>query len=154
VRVVLQRVLRARVEVEGAIVGQIGPGLVSLVGVGHGDGPDDARSLAKKTLALRIFADGERPFHRTVGQIGGGVLVVSQFTLLGDVRKGNRPSWSDAGAPELAEPLVDEYAAEIERADVTCSRGRFGAHMVVGLENDGPVTLVLDSEELRRPRRG
>ncbi|HWH15956.1 MAG TPA: D-aminoacyl-tRNA deacylase [Miltoncostaeaceae bacterium] len=144
-RVVLQRVDGARVEVDGEVVGQIGDGLLALVGVARGDGPEEAARLARKTLALRLFPVGDRPFEVSVADAGGGVLVVSQFTLLGDARRGNRPSWAAAAPPAEAAPLVDAYAAALAAGGVPVARGRFGAHMRVGLVNDGPVTLVLDA---------
>jgi D-tyrosyl-tRNA(Tyr) deacylase len=153
VRVVLQRVSEASVLVDGAVVGEIGTGLLALVGVADGDDAATAGRLAGKTAALRLFPRGDRAFDATVGEARGGVLCVSQFTLLGDVRRGNRPSWSGAAAPDLAAPLVDAYAAELEALGVPVAHGRFGAHMTVRLVNDGPVTIVLDSEELGRSRR-
>ncbi len=152
-RIVLQRVTQASVAVDGAVVGEIGRGLLALVGVAGGDDDATARRLAAKTAALRLFPRGDRGFDATVAEAGGGVLCVSQFTLLGDVRRGNRPSWSGAAAPELAAPLVDAYAAELEALGVPVAHGRFGAHMEVRLVNDGPVTLVLDSDDLARSRR-
>lgn len=148
-RIVLQRVTHGRVAVGPETVGSIEDGLVALVGVAEGDRHEDAVRLAAKTVRLRLFGDGDRPFHRSVGDVEGAVLVVSQFTLLGDVRRGNRPSWSAAAAPAEAEPLVEAYAAAIARAGVRVERGRFGADMSVAIENDGPVTLLLDSEALR-----
>jgi D-tyrosyl-tRNA(Tyr) deacylase len=154
VRVVLQRVRWARVEVEGEVVGEIGAGLLALVGVAAGDGPDDVRRMAEKTVRLRLFASGDRPFDRALTEVpGAGMLCVSQFTLLADVRKGNRPSWSRAARPEQAEPLVAAYADAVAAHGVPVARGRFGAMMAVTLENDGPVTLVIDSADLAGPRR-
>ncbi len=152
-RIVLQRVTEASVAVDGAVVGRIGRGLLALVGVAGDDDDATARRLAAKTAALRLFPRGDRGFDATVSEAGGAVLCVSQFTLLGDVRRGNRPSWSGAAAPEHAAPLVDAYAAELEALGVPVAHGRFGAHMEVRLLNDGPVTLVLDSDELARSRR-
>lgn len=150
----LQRVAWARVTVDGEVVGAIGAGLVALVGVAAGDGLEDARRLADKTVRLRIFPDGDRPFHRTLGDVAGaGLLCVSQFTLLADVRRGNRPSWSGAAPPEEAAPLVEAYAAAVEERGVPVARGRFAGHMALSLENDGPVTIPLDSRELAAPRR-
>jgi D-tyrosyl-tRNA(Tyr) deacylase len=154
VRVVLQRVRWARVEVEGEVVGEIGAGLLALVGVAAGDGPDDVRRMAEKTVRLRLFASGDRPFDRALTEVpGAGMLCVSQFTLLAEVRKGNRPSWSRAARPEQAEPLVAAYADAVAAHGVPVARGRFGAMMAVTLENDGPVTLVIDSADLAGPRR-
>ncbi len=153
-RIVLQRVHRARVEVDRRVVGEIGAGLVALVGVTHADTPDDARRLADKTAALRIFGHGERPFDRTVGDVGGAVLCVSQFTLYGNVRRGNRPSWSDAAPGGSARVLVDAYAARLGQLGLAVATGEFGAHMSVFLDTDGPVTLILDSHQLTGPRSG
>jgi D-aminoacyl-tRNA deacylase len=153
VRVVLQRVTWAEVEVEGERTGQIGPGLVALVGVAAGDDAATASRLADKTARLRLFA-GERGFERSLPEVGGELLCVSQFTLLGDMRRGNRPSWAAAAPPESAAPLVRAYGDGVAAHGVRVAHGRFGAMMRVRLENDGPVTIVLDSEELARPRRG
>lgn len=153
-RVVLQRVSGASVLVDGAVVGEIGTGLLALVGVAAGDDADAARRLAAKTVALRLFPRGERGFDATVAEAGGAVLCVSQFTLLGDVRRGNRPSWSGAAPPGDAAPLVDAYAAAVAAAGVPVAHGVFGAHMEVRLVNDGPVTMVLDSTDMARSRRG
>lgn len=144
VRVVLQRVDRASVTVGGEVVGAIGPGLLALVGVAAGDDDHAARALARKALALRVFADGDRPFHLSLTDTAGQLLVVSQFTLLADTRRGRRPSWADAARPEDARPLVDAFADEARAAGVTVATGVFGAHMEVELVNDGPVTLVLE----------
>jgi D-tyrosyl-tRNA(Tyr) deacylase len=148
-RVVLQRVSSARVEVEGAVVGDLGgPGLVALVGVTHGDGPTQVDWMARKIAGLRIFdgADGDDTpgAERSVAEAGLPVLVVSQFTLYADVRKGRRPSWSAAAPAPVAEPLVDALAAALRAEGLTVASGTFGAHMMVHLVNDGPVTLVLD----------
>lgn len=148
-RVVLQRVSSARVEVEGAVVGDLGgPGLVALVGVTHGDGPTQVDWMARKIAGLRIFdgADGDDTpgAERSVAEAGLPVLVVSQFTLYADVRKGRRPSWSAAAPGSVAEPLVDALAAALRAQGLTVASGTFGAHMMVHLVNDGPVTLVLD----------
>ena len=148
-RVVLQRVSSARVEVEGAVVGDLGgPGLVALVGVTHGDGPTQVDWMARKIAGLRIFdgADGDDTpgAERSVAEAGLPVLVVSQFTLYADVRKGRRPSWSAAAPAPVAEPLVDALAAALRAEGLTVASGTFGAHMMVHLVNDGPVTRVLD----------
>ena len=153
-RIVIQRVTRASVDVGGDRVAAIGRGLLALVGVARDDGPDDAERLAAKTAALRLFPSDDRGFDRTVGQVGGAVLVVSQFTLLGDARRGNRPSWSAAAAPDVAAPLVLAYEAGLRAREVPVRRGVFGADMAVELCNDGPVTLVLDSRDLAGTRRG
>lgn len=150
-RVVLQRVRWARVEVAGEEVGAIGPGLLALVGVAAGDGAADAVRLADKTARLRIFAGGERPFDRALVDVpGAALLCVSQFTLVADLRRGNRPGWSGAARPEEAAPLVEAYAGAVAAHGVPVARGRFGATMAVSLENDGPVTILLDSADLGR----
>ncbi len=143
-RAVVQRVARAAVRVEGETVGEIGRGLLVLVGAAAGDGPADAAALADKIAGLRIFPDTEGRMNRSVVEAGGAVLVVSQFTLCGDVRRGRRPSFAAAAAPEAAEPLVDLVTERLRQAGVTCATGRFRAHMEVELCNDGPVTLVVD----------
>lgn len=143
-RAVVQRVTRAAVRVDGETVGEIGRGLLVLVGAAAGDGLADAAALADKLAGLRIFPDDEGRMNRSVVEIGGAALVVSQFTLYGDVRRGRRPSFTEAAPPEAAEPLVDLVAAHLREAGVPCATGRFRAHMEVDLLNDGPVTLVLD----------
>ena len=153
-KAVIQRVSKASVSVDAETVGSIGPGLVVLLGVAQGDTVDDARRLAEKTAGLRIFSDAEGRFNFSLLDSGGEALVVSQFTLLADSRKGRRPSFTRAAPPEEAEPLVGEYEAALRRLGVRVAGGRFGAHMQVEILNDGPVTIILDSAELERPRRG
>ena len=153
-RVVLQRVSRAAVRVDGETVGEIGAGLLALVGVAEGDDEAIADRVAAKTAGLRIFSDAEGRFNEGVAEIGGAVLVVSQFTLISDLRKGRRPSFTGAARPELAEPLVERFAQQLEAAGLPVARGVFGAMMEVELVNDGPFTVVIDSGELERPRRG
>ena len=143
-RAVVQRVTRAAVRVGGETVGEIGPGLLVLVGAAASDSPVDATALAAKLAGLRIFPDDQGLMNRSVVEAGGAALVVSQFTLYGEVRRGRRPSFTAAASPEAAEPLVELVAETLRRAGVPCSTGRFRAHMVVELLNDGPVTLVLD----------
>ncbi len=140
--------------VEGEAVASIGRGLLVLVGVAQGDGETTALRLARKCAEMRIFADGEGKFNLSLLDVGGEALVVSQFTLLAETRKGRRPSFVGAAAPEAAEPLVEAFAGAMREAGVPTQTGRFGAHMTVELVNDGPVTITLDSEELERPRRG
>ena len=152
-RLVLQRVSSAAVRVDGETVGAIGPGLLVLVGVREGADEGTARRLAAKTAALRIFPDDEGRFNRSLLETNGEALIVSQFTLYADVRRGRRPSFTDAARPEVAEPLVEAYAAALEALGVRVARGRFGAKMEVELVNDGPVTLVIDSSDLERPPR-
>src|SRR5690606_25904490 len=133
--------------------GAIDGGLLVLVGVRDGDDEAMARRLAAKTAELRIFPDEGGRFNRSLLERAGEALVVSQFTLYGDTRKGRRPSFNDAARPEVAEPLVSAYADALRQAGVRVAEGRFGAYMQVSLVNDGPVTLILDSEDLDRPRR-
>ena len=143
-RAVCQRVREARVLVDGQVVGEIETGLCVLLGVARGDGVTDAERLAAKIADLRIFPDDEGRFDRNVLDANGRVLAVSQFTLLADATKGNRPSFSDAAQPEDAEPLYERFCAALEVLDVPVRRGVFGAKMEVELVNDGPVTIILD----------
>ncbi len=145
-RVLLQRVTGAEVRVEGQTRGSIGHGLMALVGVGPGDTADVARALADKSVDLRIFRDEAGRTNRSLIDVGGAMLVVSQFTLYGDTRKGRRPSFIGAAPPDLAAELVEVYASAIEARDVTVGRGEFGAEMAVELVNDGPMTIWLDSD--------
>ena len=140
----VQRVTRAGVSVDGEEVGSIGPGLCALVGVTHDDGPEQAAALARKLWHLRVFEDDGGAMNRSVAETSGAVLVVSQFTLYGDTRKGRRPSFVGAARPEHAEPLVERVVAELRALGATVATGRFGADMRVDLVNDGPVTLILD----------
>lgn len=144
-RAVVQRASWGRVEVGGEIVGEIGIGLVVLVGAADGDTPADAAALAAKIAGLRVFADDDGLMNRSVGEAGGGVLVISQFTLLADVRKGRRPSFTRAAPPAEAERLVDEVSRLLADAGLPVAAGRFGASMQVELCNDGPVTIVIDT---------
>lgn len=153
-RAVVQRVTSARVTIDGEISGEIATGLLVYVGVADGDGEDEARWLATKIAQLRIFDDDEGRFDRSLLDSGGSALIVSQFTLLADTRRGRRPSFTAAARPEVAEPLVELVMAELRTLGVTVAGGRFGAHMMVQSENDGPVTIPLDSAERDRPRRG
>jgi D-tyrosyl-tRNA(Tyr) deacylase len=143
-RSVVQRVTGASVTADGEVVGEIGPGLVALVGVTHDDTVDLAVKLAGKLANLRVLDDDEGVMNRSVLDTGGAVLVVSQFTLYGDTAKGRRPSWLDAARPEHAEPLVDAVAAELRRLGVEVATGRFRTEMLVDLVNDGPVTVILE----------
>jgi len=143
-RGLVQRVTTASVTVGEEEVGRIGPGLCVLVGVTHDDDAATARRLADRIWGLRIMADEAGVMNRSVADTTGQVLVISQFTLYGDTRKGRRPSWIDAARPEQAEPLVDEVVAELRRLGATVATGRFGADMAVALVNDGPVTLLLE----------
>ena len=147
-RAVIQRVKSAAVTVDGEIIGQIGKGLLIFVGVARDDGPDDVSYLANKIANLRVFPEHDRLLHFTTAEIGGGVLVVSQFTILGDCRKGRRPSFDQSASPELAEKLYEELVSALARTGLPVATGRFRAMMEVSLINDGPVTLLLDSKKL------
>ena len=140
----MQRAAQARVRVDGEVVGEIGPGLCCLVGVTHDDDRDAAVKLAAKLWHLRIFADENGHMNRSVADTGGEVLVVSQFTLYGDTRKGRRPSFVAAAAPDEAARLIEELVTELRRLGATVATGSFGANMAVELTNDGPVTLMLE----------
>ncbi len=145
-RVLLQRVTRAHVSVEGEVLGSIGSGLLALVGVGPGDTAEIAGNLASKAVDLRIFRDDEGRTNRSLIDVGGAMLVISQFTLYGDTRKGRRPSFIGAAPPDLAAELVEVFATAVEARGIAVGRGRFGAEMVVELVNDGPMTIWLDSD--------
>ena len=147
-RVVLQRVQRAAVRVRGESVGEIGCGLLLLVGVGDGDRPGLEKRLAEKVFHLRVFEDAQGKMNLSLSDVGGEVLVVPQFTLYGDVRRGRRPSWAGAAAPEVAAELVEAFARALEALGARVARGAFREHMEVELVNDGPVTLVLDAADL------
>ncbi len=147
-RAVVQRVSGASVRVGGEVVGEVGAGLLVLLGVGAGDTESDADYLADKTVHLRIFPDDDGRLNRSCLDTGGAVLAVSQFTLYGDCRKGRRPGFTQAADPDLAEALYERYVARLESAGLTVARGRFRAEMAVALVNDGPVTLLLDSRKL------
>ena len=144
-RAVVSRVAWARVVADGEVTGEIGPGLLVLVGVTHGDSKAEADWLAAKVASLRVFADDQGRMNRSVTEVGGGALVVSQFTLYGDARKGRRPSYVAAAPPELAAPLVEGVAKALAGAGVPVATGRFGADMRVESAGDGPVTILLDS---------
>ena len=144
-KAVIQRVSHASVVVEGETVGRIDRGLLVLLGVGREDTEEDARYLAGKIAGLRIFSDAEGKFNLALDDVDGAVLLVSQFTLYADTRKGRRPSFTDAAPPELAEPLVEKCARLLRAEGIVVETGRFGAHMQVELLNDGPVTVLLDS---------
>ncbi len=148
-RVLIQRVHEARVVVEGETVGEIGQGVLLLVGVTHDDTADDAAYLAGKIANLRIFEDEDGKLNQSAVDQNLSALVVSQFTLYGNARKGRRPSFIDAAHPDVASPLVEELAVRLEAEGLTVSRGQFQAHMDVSLINDGPVTIWLDTADLR-----
>ena len=145
-RAVLQRVSQARVVVAGEPIGQIGHGLLILLGVERSDTLEQAQWLADKVVGLRIFNDADGKMNRDVAEVGGAVLVVSQFTLYGDCRKGRRPSFIEAAPPEIAIPLYEAFVAAIKAQGIPTATGRFGAMMQVELINDGPVTLIVDSK--------
>src|SRR5687768_3705913 len=146
-RACVQRVTKASVTVEGQIVGQIELGLLVLLGVANDDTEDDARQLATKISGLRIFEDHDGKMNRGLAEVGGAMLVVSQFTLLGDCRKGRRPNFTAAAAPELAEKLYETFVTAVRSEGIPVATGRFRQHMHVALINDGPVTLLLDTRD-------
>lgn len=148
-RVVLQRVSRASVSVEGEVVSEIGEGLCLLVGIEPEDGPREVEAAVDKILGLRVFGDETGKMNLNIGDVNGEILVVSQFTLLGDVRKGRRPSFTRAASPDHAEPLVIAMAEAFDRVGVTTWTGVFGAKMSVDIANDGPVTLILEISDGR-----
>ena len=144
-RALVQRVTEARVRVDGDVIGEIGPGLCVLVGVTHDDTEDAARKLADKVWHLRVFADADGVMNLPLGATGGGALVVSQFTLYGDTRRGRRPSWAAAAPPEQAEGLVDAFVQALRELGAPVATGQFAARMHVELVNDGPVTLLMET---------
>jgi D-tyrosyl-tRNA(Tyr) deacylase len=143
-RAVCQRLREGRVRVAGEVVGEVGIGLCVLLGVARGDGEEDAAKLAGKVVRLRIFADEDGKFDRSVLDVGGDVLVVSQFTLIADTAKGNRPSFGEAAPPDVAQPIYERFCSELRSLGVSVETGVFGAKMELELVNDGPVTVVLD----------
>jgi len=146
-RAVVQRVSRASVTVEGKVVGQIGPGVLVLLGVARDDTEGDAVYLAEKICGLRIFEDDDGKMNRSVSEVHGSVLAVSQFTLYGDVRRGKRPSFDAAAPPELARRLYELFVAQVRAAGLPCETGQFQEMMKVELVNEGPVTILLDSKK-------
>lgn len=149
-RIILQRVRRGSVTVDGAVTGAVEHGFVALVGVTHGDTRAEAELLAKKTANLRVFEDAQGKMNLSALETGGGVLVISQFTLYADTRRGRRPSFIDAAAPDIAAPLVDLYAERLRAEGITrVEKGVFGAMMLVEIHNDGPVTIILDSDDYK-----
>lgn len=145
-RALVQRVSEARVTVDGTVRGAIGTGLLVLLGAAGGDGPAEADTLARKAAVLRVFPDADGRMNRDVREAGGGVLVVPQFTLYGDARRGRRPDFVRAARPEVAEPLFERFCATLAAEGVPVARGVFRAHMQVALVNDGPVTLLLEAD--------
>jgi len=152
-RAVIQRVIRASVHVDESTIASIGTGMLVLLGVAAADTPEQVAKLAAKVASLRIFEDAEGKMNCSCAQAGGEVLCVSQFTLYGDLRRGNRPSFEGAAAGAIAKPLYEAFCSELERLGLKCARGVFGAEMQVELVNDGPVTLILDTADFERPRR-
>lgn len=149
-RVILQRVTRGSVTVDGEIVGRVERGFVALVGVTHDDTQAEAELLARKTAGLRVFDDADGKMNLSALDVGGGVLVISQFTLFADTKRGRRPGFTDAARPEIAAPLVEHYAAKLREAGIApVETGVFGAMMLVEIMNDGPVTIILDTAELK-----
>ena len=144
-RVVLQRVRAGRVSVANRTVAEIGPGLVILLGIAPDDGDEQARFLAEKIANLRIFEDEEGKMNRSILDTGSACIVVSQFTLYADTRKGRRPSFTEAASPEIARPLVERFAALLSARGIPTQTGEFGAHMLVDIKNDGPVTILLEA---------
>jgi len=147
VRAVIQRVSRGKVTVDGQVVGQIGPGYVVLLGVSREDTAEAADYMAEKVAGLRVFEDEQGKLNRSILDAGGAVLAISQFTLYGDVRRGRRPGFDRAGRPEHAEPLYERFCAKLREYGLTVETGRFQTHMDVELVNDGPVTILVDSEK-------
>ena len=148
-RAAIQRVTRAKVTVAGEACGQIGRGMLVLLGVAADDTPEEARKLAQKIAGLRIFEDDQQKMNLALADVAGAMLVVSQFTLLGDCRKGRRPSFTDAAGPELAERLYQVFVEAVAEQGIAVATGRFRAHMEIELVNDGPVTLLLDSRSAK-----
>ncbi|MFT4571205.1 MAG: D-tyrosyl-tRNA(Tyr) deacylase [Hyphomicrobiaceae bacterium] len=148
-KALVQRVHDAAVRVDGTMVGSIGRGILALVGVGHDDDEADASRLAERVIGLRIFEDDEGKMNHSLADLGAELLVVSQFTLMGDTRRGRRPSFGAAAEPTRAAELVEEMASCAEKLGCSVSRGRFGAHMDIQIHADGPVTLALDTKEKR-----
>ncbi len=153
-RAVVQRVSRASVTVDGAVTGSAGTGLVILVGVTHGDGPDEVRYLRDKIANLRIFPDDDAEFERSALEVGADILLVSQFTLYASTRKGRRPGFTEAAPGEFSEPLFNELVDAFRETGLRVETGVFGAMMLVELANDGPATFILDTADRNTPRRG
>jgi len=146
-KALIQRVNRASVSVEGKIVGKIGPGLVVFIGVANGDSTEDIQYLTRKIVELRIFDDAEGKFNLSALDVKGELLLVSQFTLLATTRKGRRPGFTDAAAPEIAETLFNQFVEQVRARGLKVETGRFQTHMLVEINNDGPVTIFIDSRE-------
>ena len=153
-RALVQRVSEASVSAEGQLLGRIGPGLVVLLGICRDDVEQDADYLVAKTLNLRVFGDDDGRFNLAAGDVGAELLVISQFTLYADTRKGRRPSFTNAAPPDQAQPLFQLALAKFRDSELRVETGKFQAHMLVSIQNDGPVTILLDSADRHRPRRG
>lgn len=145
-RALVQRVSEASVTIDGEVAGEIGPGLLILLGIRDGDSEDDVTFLADKCVNLRIFTDADGKFNDSALDLNGELLVISQFTLYGDCRKGRRPSFTEAARPEISEPLYERFVEAVKRSGLRVATGRFGADMQVALVNDGPVTLLVESK--------
>lgn len=153
-KAVIQRVNRASVEIDGSIVSSINRGFLVLLGVGEGDDESDAQILANKIAKMRIFTDENDKMNRSLHDVEGSVLVISNFTLYANCTHGNRPDFFDSAAPNIAEPLYERFVEMLSEQDIECFTGRFGADMKVALENDGPVTIILDSKMLKNKTHG
>ena len=153
-RALVQRVSEASVSTEGQLLGRIGPGLVVFVGICRDDVEQDADYLVTKTLNLRVFGDEDGRFDLSAGDVGADLLVISQFTLYADTRKGRRPSFTNAAAPDQAQPLFQLALGKFRDSGLRVETGQFQAHMLVSIRNDGPVTILLDSADRHRPRKG
>lgn len=153
-KAVIQRVSEACVEIDGKVVGEIGPGLVVLLGVAVDDETDDADYLAEKIVHLRIFSDAEDKMNLSLLDVGGEILAISQFTLYGSTRKGRRPSFTHAAPSDKAVPLYEYFIKQLEQKGVRVARGEFGAMMLVKIFNDGPVTIIMESKDRLKPRSG
>jgi D-tyrosyl-tRNA(Tyr) deacylase len=153
-KVVIQRVTRASVRVDEEVIGEIGAGLVVLVGVAQGDTSEDIEYLVEKIVNLRIFADAEGKFNLSALEVKGDLLLVSQFTLLASTRKGRRPGFTDAAPPDQADILFNQFVERVHTSGLKVATGKFQAHMLVEIHNDGPVTIVIDSRERLESRRG
>ena len=149
-KALLQRVSEAKVTVDSKIIGEIGQGWLLLLGVGRGDSEAEISKLSEKILGLRLFSDVDGKFNLSVQDVGGQILVVSQFTLFADCSRGRRPGFSNAASPDVAKDLYERFVTELRKAGITVATGEFGADMKVSLVNDGPVTIMLDSEEIAK----
>lgn len=146
-RALIQRVSQGSVTIEGKVVGKIGTGIVLLLGIKNGDNLEDIKYIANKCVNLRIFNDENGNLNKSLLEIGGEMLIISQFTLYGDARKGRRPGFSDAAPPEIAEPLYNDFVSEVRRSNVRVATGEFGAMMQILIKNEGPVTLMIESRQ-------